>query len=120
MKRCPYCSILRNRFPYDASAVASVSAGNDDFVANLIAEAIEKIGPDGVISLESSSSSETSVIVEEGMKVMQLIFHPENVSIHLLISQLAFISNSFLLLSFQMNVHFLDLFNKLIDLLICV
>ncbi|KAK4742949.1 hypothetical protein SAY87_000950 [Trapa incisa] len=53
----------------DIKAVASISAGNDDFIANLIAEAIEKIGPNGVISLESSSSSETSVIVEEGMKI---------------------------------------------------
>ncbi|KAA3460982.1 chaperonin 60 subunit beta 4, chloroplastic [Gossypium australe] len=51
-------------------AVASISAGNDDFIGNLIAEAIEKVGPDGVISLESSSSSETFVIIEEGMKVI--------------------------------------------------
>ncbi|PPD92752.1 hypothetical protein GOBAR_DD10312 [Gossypium barbadense] len=53
----------------EIKAVASISAGNDDFIGNLIAEAIEKIGPDGVISLESSSSSETFVIIEEGMKV---------------------------------------------------
>ncbi|XP_019434860.1 PREDICTED: chaperonin 60 subunit alpha 2, chloroplastic-like isoform X1 [Lupinus angustifolius] len=49
-------------------AVASISAGNDEYIGNLIAEAIEKIGSDGVISIESSSSSETSVIIEEGMK----------------------------------------------------
>ncbi|KAE9597310.1 hypothetical protein Lal_00007297 [Lupinus albus] len=49
-------------------AVASISAGNDEYVGNLIAEAIEKIGSDGVISIESSSSSETFVIIEEGMK----------------------------------------------------
>lgn len=53
--------------------MASISAGNDEFVGNLIAEAIEKIGPDGVISIESSSSSETSVIIEEGMKVIRMI-----------------------------------------------
>ncbi|KAL1195619.1 Chaperonin 60 subunit alpha 2 [Cardamine amara subsp. amara] len=52
----------------DVKAVASISAGNDEFVGNLIAETVEKIGPDGVISIESSSTSETSVIVEEGMK----------------------------------------------------
>ena len=55
-----------------SAAVASISAGNDDFVGNLIAEAIDKIGPDGVISIESSSSSETSVIIEEGMKVSHI------------------------------------------------
>ncbi|KAL5775600.1 hypothetical protein ACOSP7_013157 [Xanthoceras sorbifolium] len=52
----------------DIKAVASISAGNDDFIGNLLAETIEKIGPDGVISIESSSSFETFVIVEEGMK----------------------------------------------------
>ncbi|KAK0579805.1 hypothetical protein LWI29_031692 [Acer saccharum] len=66
--------ILKNKsFPIkgrdDIKAVASISAGNDDFIGNLIAEAIEKIGPDGVISIESSSSFETFVIVEEGMKI---------------------------------------------------
>ncbi|XP_040964283.1 chaperonin 60 subunit alpha 2, chloroplastic isoform X2 [Gossypium hirsutum] len=58
-------------------AVASISAGNDDFIGNLIAEAIEKIGPDGVISLESSSSSETFVIIEEGMKIDKGYMSPQ-------------------------------------------
>ncbi|CAA2964737.1 chaperonin 60 subunit alpha 2, chloroplastic [Olea europaea subsp. europaea] len=53
----------------DIKAVASISAGNDLFVGNLIAETINKIGPNGVISIESSSSSETSVLIEEGMKI---------------------------------------------------
>ncbi|KAK1281855.1 hypothetical protein QJS10_CPB22g00340 [Acorus calamus] len=53
----------------DIKAVASISAGNDEFIGNLIAEAIDKIGPDGVISIESSSSFDTSVEVEEGMKI---------------------------------------------------
>lgn len=57
------------RFVNICSAVASISAGNDDFVGSILAEAIDKIGADGVISIESSSTSETSVIVEEGMKV---------------------------------------------------
>ncbi|CAN4081837.1 unnamed protein product [Withania somnifera] len=53
----------------DIKAVASISAGNDEFIGSLIAEAIKKIGPDGVISIESSSSAETSIMVEEGMKI---------------------------------------------------
>nr|GMD26313.1 chaperonin 60 subunit alpha 2, chloroplastic-like [Ipomoea batatas] len=52
----------------DIKAVASISSGNDEFIGNLIADAIEKIGSDGVIFIESSSSTETSIIVEEGMK----------------------------------------------------
>ncbi|GLT76029.1 hypothetical protein SLA2020_477130 [Shorea laevis] len=53
----------------DIKAVASISAGNDEFIGDLIAEAVEKIGTDGVIVLESSAASKTYVIVEEGMKV---------------------------------------------------
>lgn len=53
----------------DIRAVASISAGNDDFVGSILADAIDKIGADGVISIESSSTSETSIIVEEGMKI---------------------------------------------------
>lgn len=51
------------------AAVASISAGNDEFVGTMIADAIDKVGPDGVLSIESSSSFETTVDVEEGMEV---------------------------------------------------
>jgi chaperonin GroEL (HSP60 family) len=51
-------------------AVAAISAGNDEFVGTMIAEAIDKVGPDGVLSIESSSSFETTVEVEEGMEVI--------------------------------------------------
>lgn len=51
------------------TAVASISAGNDDFVGTMIADAIAKVGPDGVLSIESSSSFETTIQVEEGMEV---------------------------------------------------
>lgn len=50
------------------AAIASVSAGNDEFVGNMIADAIGKVGPDGVLSIESSSSFETTVEVQEGME----------------------------------------------------
>lgn len=35
----------------------------------MIADAIDKVGPDGVLSIESSSSFETTVDDEEGMEV---------------------------------------------------
>lgn len=35
----------------------------------MIAEAVDKVGPDGVLSIESSSSFETTIEVEEGMEV---------------------------------------------------
>eukprot|EP00959_Pyramimonas_sp_CCMP1952_P314265 6578613-Pyramimonas_sp.AAC.1 len=50
-------------------AVASISAGNDDEIGAMIADAIEKVGPDGVLSIESSSSLETTVDVEEGLEI---------------------------------------------------
>lgn len=53
----------------DIRAVASISAGNNDFIGDLISEAIDQIGPDGVIQIESSSSFDTTVEVQEGMKV---------------------------------------------------
>lgn len=65
-----FCIFILFLFFSISTAVASLSAGNDEYIGNLIAEAIEKIGPDGVISIESSSSSETSVTVDEGMKVI--------------------------------------------------
>jgi chaperonin GroEL len=48
--------------------VASVSAGNDTSVGNLIAEAMEKVGKDGVITIEESKSIGTSLKVVEGMQ----------------------------------------------------
>lgn len=51
------------------SAIASISAGNDEIIGTMIADAIDKVGPDGVLSIESSSSFETTVDVEEGMEV---------------------------------------------------
>ena len=55
------------------AAVASISAGNDEFIGNMIADAIDKVGPDGVLSIESSSSFETTVDVEEGMEVCHIL-----------------------------------------------
>lgn len=49
--------------------MATISAGNDDLIGTMIADAIDKVGPDGVLSIESSSSFETTVDVEEGMEV---------------------------------------------------
>ncbi|RWW05410.1 hypothetical protein GW17_00031315 [Ensete ventricosum] len=51
------------------AAVAAISSGNDDFIGDLMATAIEKIGPDGVILIESSTSFDTTIEVQEGMKI---------------------------------------------------
>jgi len=56
-------------------AVASISAGNDDEIGQMICDEIEKVGPDGVLSIESSSSLETTVDVEEGLEIDRGTLH---------------------------------------------
>lgn len=50
------------------SQVASISAGNDDEVGALIAEAMEKVGKDGVITVGESKSFDTALEITEGMQ----------------------------------------------------
>lgn len=61
-------------------AVASISAGNDEMIGTMIADAIDKVGPDGVLSIESSSSFETTVDVEEGMEIDRGYISPQFVN----------------------------------------
>ncbi|XP_010443301.1 PREDICTED: chaperonin 60 subunit beta 3, chloroplastic [Camelina sativa] len=48
--------------------VAAVSAGNNYEVGNMIAEAMEKVGRKGVVTLEEGKSAENSLYVVEGMQ----------------------------------------------------
>ncbi|KAK1411952.1 hypothetical protein QVD17_32837 [Tagetes erecta] len=64
----------------DIKAIASISAGNDDTIGTMIADAIDKVGPDGVLSIESSSSFETTVDVEEGMEIDRGYISPQFVT----------------------------------------
>ena len=48
--------------------VGAISAGNDDEVGKMIAEAMEKVGKEGVISLEEGKSMTTELEVTEGMR----------------------------------------------------
>ena len=53
----------------DIKSVASISAGNDEAIGDLIAEALETVGADGVLTIESSNGLETTVEVQEGMQI---------------------------------------------------
>lgn len=64
----------------DIRAVASISAGNDEFIGALISGAIDKVGPDGVLSIESGSGLETTVTVEEGMEIDRGYISPQFVT----------------------------------------
>jgi chaperonin GroEL len=50
------------------SQVGTVSANNDKTVGGIIAEAMKKVGKDGVITVEEAKSIETSLEVVEGMQ----------------------------------------------------
>lgn len=49
--------------------VATISANNDDKIGALIAEAMERVGADGVITVEEAKSIETSLEIVEGMQL---------------------------------------------------
>jgi chaperonin GroEL len=48
--------------------VAAISAGNDDEVGEMIANAMDKVGKEGVISLEEGKSMTTELEITEGMR----------------------------------------------------
>ncbi len=48
--------------------VASISANNDDAIGDIIADAMEKVGKDGTISVEEAKSMDTTLDVVEGMQ----------------------------------------------------
>ena len=52
----------------EIAQVASISANNDQEIGNLIADAMEKVGKDGVITVEEAKSLETTLDVVEGMQ----------------------------------------------------
>src|SRR3989475_3384032 len=48
--------------------VGTISANNDDTIGNIIAQAMKKVGKDGVITVEESKTLETQLEVVEGMQ----------------------------------------------------
>ena len=52
----------------DVAFVATIAANNDARVGKILAEAHDKVGPDGVISVDESKTAETVVDVVEGMQ----------------------------------------------------
>ncbi len=52
----------------EIAQVAAISANNDNDIGNLIADAMEKVGKDGVITVEEAKSLDTTLDVVEGMQ----------------------------------------------------
>jgi chaperonin GroEL len=57
------CTARRER-----EQVATVSAHNDPAIGSLVAEAMERVGSEGVVSLEETNSTETGLDVVDGMQ----------------------------------------------------
>ena len=52
----------------DITHVATISANNDPEIGKILADAIEKVGKDGVITVEESKNMDTTVNIVEGMQ----------------------------------------------------
>jgi len=52
----------------EIAQVGTISANNDPTIGNIIAQAMEKVGKEGVITVEESKTSETTLDVVEGMQ----------------------------------------------------
>lgn len=52
----------------EIAQVGSISANNDKSIGDLIADAMEKVGKDGVITVEEAKGTDTSLEVVEGMQ----------------------------------------------------
>ncbi len=65
----------------DIKNIATVSSGNEE-IGNIIAEAMEKVGKDGVINVDESKSFETVLEMTEGMQYDKGYVSPYMVSDH--------------------------------------
>jgi chaperonin GroEL len=54
--------------PKEISQVGKISANNDETIGNIIAEAMNKVGKEGVITVEEAKGMETTLDVVEGMQ----------------------------------------------------
>jgi len=52
----------------EISQVGSISANNDETIGNIIAEAMNKVGKEGVITVEEAKAMETTLEIVEGMQ----------------------------------------------------
>jgi len=52
----------------EIAQIGTISANNDEFIGNLIADAMEKVGKDGVITVEEAKGTDTHLDTVEGMQ----------------------------------------------------
>lgn len=60
----------------DLKKVATISGNNDEVIGNLISTAFEKVGQDGLVSVEESKAGETYINVVDGMQITSGMVSP--------------------------------------------
>jgi len=53
----------------DIVSVATIASNNDEYLGNLIHQAIAKVGRDGIITVEESPNYKTNLLVREGLEI---------------------------------------------------
>ena len=62
--------------------IATISANNDTVIGQIIADAMEKVGADGIITLEDSQNSETKIVTSDGSRLDKGYLSPYFITNH--------------------------------------